>query len=148
MVTFIKKIIHAPFVGAKWVAALESVAMEDYLSAIGNLQNLARFFENKDVEYHMLKGFVEYATNNNSAAVKDLKLSINLLEKSSKYNEAEKKYLECYAGIYGNLANSNLSHEHQGENFEMIAWRDVDLSGVRKALKMNFPLGKHPSWEI
>ena len=133
--------------GGEMGGALESVAKEDYLPAIGKLQYLARFFENKDVEYHLLKGFVEYATNNNSSAVKDLRLSINLLRKSSKYNEAEKKYLECYAAIYGNLANSSLSRECQDENFGKIAWVDVDLSGVRKELKKNFPLRKHPGWD-
>lgn len=146
MMKFIQKIIHAPFVGAKWVGALESVANGDFASAIHHLQYLARFFENKNVEYHLLKGFVEYASNDDSSAVKDIRLSIILLRKSVKYTQTEKKYLECYAAIYGNLANENLPLKRQVDMFEKVPWEDVDLSVVRKELKKNFPLRKHPGW--
>ena len=52
----------------------------------------------------------------------------------------QKKYLDCHAAICRNLASSNLPAAQQVETIAEVAWRDVDLSDIRKELKKNFPL--------
>jgi hypothetical protein len=146
MLKLIKKIIFAPYVGAKWVGALESTAKEDYFSAINKLNDLTRFFENRNVEYHLLKGFLEFAINDDQSSIEDIRQSIRLLEKSTKYNHSEKNYLKCYAATYGNLANENMPTTRQVDKFEVIPWGEVDLQHVSRALKKNFPLRTHPNW--
>lgn len=146
MTNLVQKILSAPLVGARWVGALESVAEEDYVAATTKMEYLSRFFDNKNLEFHLLRGFVEYATSDDLGAVKDFLVSIRLLRESKKYNDYEKKYLECYAAKYGNLANSNLPLEQKCKAFNIVEWDSVNLPSVRKLLKKNFPLRQHPDW--
>ena len=148
MVTLFKKIIHAPLVGWRWSMAIQNAARNDYSSALVNLNYLSDFFDNNNIEFHLLKGICEFGNGDNERSVTDFEIAINLLKEGlNKYTQFEKKYLTAYALVFGGLANKNLSESKKSSAFSEVLWKDVDLTKVRKHLKQKFPLRRHPNWE-
>lgn len=78
--------------------------------------------------------------------------ALTKLDKAGRYieldrslNEAEKKYMKCYATSIFKSAAEKLGA--RGAYRYDTASRDVDLDMVAFHLKRNFPLPEHPNWE-
>ncbi|MGI0015835.1 MAG: hypothetical protein ACREBU_20650 [Nitrososphaera sp.] len=142
----LKRILLAPFIGYRWVRVLDLASKGDFCTAAQVLDQLAPFFENKDAEYHLLKGFLSFSTTLDKSVIKNMRIAISLIEESLRYSEEEKKYLKCYASIWANKAQAYIDEQSQ-KKFETIDYNDVNLSKIRPALKSNFPLRSHPEWD-
>lgn len=143
----IQRILCGPAVGIRWVKALEVSSNEDYQAALVHLDYLDKFFNGKNVEYHLLRGLVNYGLGDDLQAVNNFKISISLLADTYRYNENEKNYLTSYGVKYGTKALKNDPDLAKTISFPHIDMSSVDLSKVRKPLKINFPLRDHPNWE-
>ena len=142
----LRKLIASPFVGFKWVKALELTSRENYQAALSELDHLDQFYRGKNVEYHMLRGFLSYGVEEDIEAVRNFELSIALLQDSNRYNNEEKKYLLAYGTTFGRRALKSESNLSDSSRFPEIDISLIDLSKVSKAIKKNFPLTDHPDW--
>ena len=142
----IRRILCGPVVGIRWVKALEVSSNEDYQAALVHLDYLDKFFNGENIEYHLLRGLVNYGLGNDSQAVQNFKISISLLVDTDRYNENEKDYLTSYGVKYGVKALKADPDLSKTISFPHVDMSSIDLSKVRKPLKRNFPLRDHPSW--
>ena len=142
-----QKIFSAPIVGMRWINALDAASHENYQEALIHLDYLDNFFKRKRIEYHLLRGLVNYGLDNDSEAVQNFEISVELLNNSNRYKEDERNYLLSYAEKFGNkaLRTSTITKTHKP--FPHIDIASISLSNVRGSLKKSFPLRDHPAWD-
>ena len=146
LINYIRKLFLSPIIAYKWGKALESASNDEFDKSNRLLIQIAPYFSNKMVEYHLLKGFVSFVLNNDRDSIENFKTSINLLNTSSKYNETEKKYISCYASTFGIQAAKKIPNITVDDVFNNLSFDDINLSNVRNNLKVRFPLRRHPNW--
>ena len=142
-----RKILASPVVGVKWVKALELASNENYQAALGELDYLDEFYRGKNIEYHLLRGFLNYGLGDDIEAVRNFELSITLLRDTNRYNEDEKRYLLGYGTTLGRKALKAESDLSESTRFPKIDISLIDLSKVSQSLRKTFPLTDHPHWE-
>ena len=86
-----------------------------------------------------------YAIGEHEEAVTDLSSSCTEIDESESYSDDEKKYLKCYASVFGRRCIEG--SKHGGDYRFHVNYGLVDLGRVNKAIKNNFPLRSHPNWE-
>lgn len=146
MTYFFKKIFIAPGIALRWVRSLDFASKGDYQSALQQLEKIDQHFSGKKAEYHLLKGFLCYATSADQAAIENLEMAIRLIGLSHRYQEEDKRYLICYANPLLRKAKSKLAQENLSIGLSPSDCDNIDLSSVKKHLKKNFPLRDHPNW--
>jgi hypothetical protein len=146
LVNYLRRLFLSPMIAYKWVQALESASKDEFERSNMLLDEIAPYFGNRMVEYHLLKGYVSFALKNDVDSIENFKTSIYLLKSSNRYNDAEKKYISCYASTFGTQASRQYSDVNGDSVFPHISPEQVDLHNVRKNLKIRFPLKQHPRW--
>lgn len=126
-----------------WVSSLNLASREEYEKALQKIIKIEKNFPDK-VEVTLFKGYLLFATDRDDLALRTLLNATDLIDKSSKYNPEEKKYLLCYASLFGEkLTDSRTDNKKYPFKVDFEA---VDLKKVRRALKDNYPLRAHPYW--
>lgn len=138
------RIFYMPMIGYRWVKALDLSARGAFDDAIKQLEYLGKHLEHKDIEYHLLNGFVRFASGDDKKAIDNFRISVSMLDQATGYTDDEIKYLKCYAGVFGNNAINSLPGKDVA--FEEVSFDLINLANVRQALKKNFPLKDHPEW--
>ena len=139
-VAFIRKVALSPWVGVRWVNALESAAKDDYSSARTLLGRLREFFEHNNPEYHLLRAYVNLNLRDLDCAVRDCATANQLLDGNSRYSVNERHYLRCYSSKVANLAIRRMPEETKPAQFDESDCVRFDCQRVRKALRRNFPM--------
>ncbi len=142
-----RKLLASPIVGVKWVRALELASAENYQAALGELDYLDEFYSGKNIEYHLLRGLVNYALSDDSSAVENLKLSISLLRNTTRYNEDERDYLLCYGTTLCRKAAKSVPNLIDLDSLPQVDVSTVKLANVKHPLRKSFPLTDHPQWK-
>ncbi len=91
-----------------------------------------------NIEYCLLRGFIEYITHQKIMATEYLNIAISMLEEVTRFSQNEKLYLIAYAKSM--LKEYDTNYEHQNLS-------DINLSNVSVRLKDLFPLIEHPQWK-
>lgn len=129
-----------------WVSALDDAAKEKYDDALEKLSKVESLM-GEDAEFNLLRGFLCFATNDDSGVMNHMSKAIGLLEDSQKYSGDEKRYLICYARIWMGKTSECEDDSTPLEAGDSICnFSDINLSKVKNALKQNFPLRQHPEW--
>jgi len=127
-----------------WVKALRCASNEEYLDALELMENIENIIPLKG-EMKLFKGFLHYALGEDKVATALLSASCNEIDESECYTENEKKYLKCYASVFGlrclEKTDSKTTSCFQ-VNYDLIS-----LCKVSNALKNNYPLRLHPEWK-
>lgn len=136
----------SPKIGYAWVSALDDASKEKYDAALEKLNKIEPHMGN-DPEFNLLKGFLCFATNNDTGVNSYLNKAIDIVETSQKYSDNEKRYLTCYANVW--IAKSSQKGNDKlsvNVDSKICDFSNILLSDVSKALKENFPLRQHPDW--
>ena len=139
--SFLKRLFVSPLIGYRWSKAIELASRQDYEAAVGVLRTIEGYLVDRSAEFHLLKGFLSFATSEPQLTIENIEVAIPLIKKNKRYNDDEKRYLMCYASTWTQKAQeytSRATNDPQDENYG-----DFDLSNVRPALKRNFPLRGH-----
>jgi len=135
-------------VSKHWINALHAFFEGEYQKALIHLDYLDKFLREKDVEYHLLRGAVNYGLNNDSKALESAKNAIEILKNTDRYNEDERNYLLAYASNLGKLALKASKVTKDLSAFPQIDIASVNLTNVRRHLKKTHPLIDHPEWDL
>jgi len=135
-------------VSKHWINALHTFFEGEYQKALMHLDYLDEFLREKDVEYHLLRGAVNYSLNNDSKALESAKNAIEILKNTDRYNEDERNYLLAYASNLGKLALKASKVTKDLSAFPQIDIASVNLTNVRRHLKKTHPLIDHPEWDL
>jgi len=135
-------------VSKHWINALHTSFEGEYQKALMHLDYLDKFLREKDVEYHLLRGAVNYGLNNDFKALESAKNAIEILKNTDRYNEDEKNYLLAYASNLGKLALKAGKVTKDLSAFPQIDIASVNLTNVRRHLKKTHPLINHPDWDL
>lgn len=133
------KRIYLAFKGSKlWLAAIDSAKQRDYDDSKKLLVKMESIGVHPNIEYCLLRGFIEYITHQKELASKYLNMAIAKLNKAKRFNQNEKLYLTAYADSI--LKEYDKEHEYRTPS-------DIDLAKVAEHLKDKFPLIEHPFWK-
>jgi len=135
-------------VSKHWINALHAFFEGEYQKALIHLDYLDKFLREKDVEYHLLRGAVNYGLNNDSKALESAKNAIEILKNTDRYNEDERNYLLAFASNLGKLALKAGKVTKDLSTFPQIDIASVNLTNVRRHLKKTHPLINHPEWNL
>ena len=136
------KKVRVSIKGAKlWVAALDYSREKDYEKAKEKLIDMENIGVHPNIEYCILRGFIEYISKCNQEASKFLQLSIDKISTVSRLSENEKKYLNAYAQSMLNEMNTIQ------DNHKTIDFDNIKLLDISNDLKGKFPLIDHPKWK-
>ena len=135
-------------VSKHWINALHAFFEGEYQKALMHLDYLDKFLREKDVEYHLLRGAVNYGLNNDSKALESAKNAIEILKNTDRYNEDERNYLLAYAINFGKLALKKGKASKDYNSFRQIDFASINLAHVRRHLKKTHPLMNHPDWGL
>ncbi|NQY65528.1 MAG: hypothetical protein HRT38_17815 [Alteromonadaceae bacterium] len=142
MFKFFKK-IRVAIKGAKlWVAALDYSRGRDYEKAKEKLIDMEKIGVHPNIEYCLLRGFIEYISGCKQEASKFLELSIGKISTVTRLSDNEKKYLNAYAQSMLNEMNTSQ------ENYKTIVFDNIKLPDISNDLKGKFPLIDHPNWKV
>jgi hypothetical protein len=147
-VNIFQKIVAIPMVSKHWVNAMNASFEGEYQKALIHLDYLDKFLRVKDVEYHLLRGAVNYGLENDSKAVENAETAIEILKNTDRYNEDERKYLLGYAISLGKLALKAGTVTKDSSTFPQIDIASINLTNVRRHLKRTHPLINHPDWNL
>ncbi|WP_171814255.1 hypothetical protein [Ferrimonas balearica] len=120
-----------------WVKAVELSGLRRYDEAKSVLIEMETSGGKADLEYCLLRGFIEYMHCNRDGAISSLKAAIEKAKKSKRLNSQEKGYLIAYAE--GMLREYGVIHCQAD-------YRTINLKKVPSHFKRKYPLTDHPGW--
>ncbi|MFC0445664.1 hypothetical protein ACFOD1_06310 [Pseudidiomarina halophila] len=133
------KRVYLAFKGSRlWLAAIDSAKQRDYDESKKLLVKMESIGVHPNIEYCLLRGFIEYSTHQKQLASKFLNMAMGKLNKAKRFNQNEKLYLTAYA--------ESILKEYDEEH-EYTTLSDIDLASVSWHLKDKFPLIEHPYWK-
>ncbi len=135
-------------VAKHWINATDASFVGEYKKALKHLDYLDKFLREKDVEYHLLRGAVNYGLENNSNVIESAETAIELLRNTNRYNKDERNYLLGYAINLGKLAFKKGKVSKGSDSFQQIDIASINLAHVRRHLKRTHPLMNHPDWGL
>ncbi len=123
-----------------WIKSLDYASQGKHEESKQLLIRMERFGLFSEVEYCLLRGYVEYELGNSENSLVYLYRSIEGLPKERRCNDDEIRYFEAYAHWL-----INLQEEEQGKHFK-IDFDIINLNKVAKPFLENYPLRIHPNW--
>jgi len=135
-------------VAKHWINAINASFEGEHQKALIHLDYLDKHLREKDVEYHLLRGAVNYGLANDSKVVESAETAIELLKNTDRYNDDEKNYLLGYAIDLGKLALKTGNVTKNSNSFPQIDIASINLTNVRRHLKKTHPLTNHPNWDL
>jgi hypothetical protein len=133
------KRIYIAFKGSKlWLGAIDAAKQRNYDESKKLLVKMESIGVHPNIEYCLLRGFIEYITHQKEASSKFLNMAIDKLAKAKRFSQNEKLYLTAYA--------QSILKEY-GEEHEYTKLECIDLLNVAEHLKDKFPLIEHSDWK-
>lgn len=134
----IAKLITAPKYAYLWLKVRRLVADKQFVEALRLLEKIDSIKPKICPEFYLKRGFIYYATEQDSLAKSDFVDALDLIPQYKRYSAEDKKYLRAFATKY--LAAIDRDYES-----EELA--DLQINQVDKILRKCFPLRGHPDWE-
>jgi len=140
------QLLKTPPAAFKWTKALDLTSKKQYSAAVTILDDIAPFFDQKSAEYHLLKGYLNFALAEDKIAVSEFQAALPLIQSNKKYTQQDKAYLTCYANLWAGKAQRQVTEEPGCEIGNFEGYDDICLPDVNSALRLSFPLRGHPNW--
>jgi hypothetical protein len=139
------KIIKGIYLGLRtaplWIKALDCAAKGDNEKSKKLLIRMEKLLVFSNVEYSLLRGYVEYKLGYPESSLVYLNRAIEKLPKERRCNDDELRYFKAYAQW---LINQQEVNE---ERYFIIDFDSIKLNNIAKTFLENHPLSIHPNWK-
>ena len=138
MFKFIKNLAKAIRCAVMWVQALDHASLRQNKEAKEKLIKIARILKKTNIEYCLLRGYIEHCLNDYGESRKFLDMAVDRLEIEKSYSTDDLYYMKVYAHELINC------HTYQQNISIEIDYSILNLEKVSNHLKEKFPISAYP----